>query len=439
MNDVAKLYAERLSKMIQVETISETNQTDKSKFYKFHDVLRDLFPNVFAECDMMDFDGSFVLRLKGKTDKAPIMLMNHHDVVEATGNWTYPPFGGEIHNGKLYGRGTLDTKGGLFSMLQAAEELIENKFIPEQDIYFVSACTEETDGSGADNISKYFLEKGIEFSFVLDEGGMIISEPIAGAKGEFAIIGVGEKGCADIKFTARSSGGHASTPGKNTPLVRLGKFMAEVEKGKLFRAELSPTVCETFNKIADGMTGPLKFILKHAKLFRPVLVKVIPMISSVAGAMLKTTIAFTMAGGADMANVLPHEAWVVGNMRFSHHQGSKESIEIIKKVAEKYDIETEILDPGFDSPMSDYDSDAFYLVEKAVNKVFDGVITTPYVMTGASDCRCMSRVSKNCLRFIPFIVSDEQLESVHGFDENVDIENLSKAVEFYKYIMEVSL
>ena len=61
-------------------------------------------------------------------------------------------------------------------------------------------------------------------------------------------------------------------------------------------------------------------------------------------------------------------------------------------------------------------------------------------MTGASDCRCMSRVSKNCLRFVPFTVSDEQLESVHGFDENVDIECLPKAVEFYKYIiMEASL
>ncbi len=439
MDNISVTYAERLSRMIQAETISETNQTDKSKFYKFHDLLRKLFPHVFSECEMTDFDGSFILHLKGKTDKAPIMLMNHHDVVEATGKWTYPAFSGEIHEGKLYGRGTLDTKGGLFSMLQAAEELLQNGFIPPQDIYFVSACTEETDGSGADNISKYFLEKGIEFSFVLDEGGMIVSEPIAGAKGEFAIIGVGEKGCADIKFIARSSGGHASTPSKNTPLVRLGKFMAEVERRNLFKAELSPTVCETFGKIADGMTGPLKFILKHAKLFKPILLKVMPMVSSTAGAMLKTTVAFTMSGGSDMSNVLPHEAWVVGNMRFSHHQGGKESIEIIKKVAEKYDIETEILDPGLDSPISDYNSSAFKLLEKAIGEVFKDVIATPYVMTGASDCRYMSRISKNCLRFVPFTVSDEQLESMHGFDENVDIECLPKAVEFYKYIMEASL
>ncbi|MBQ7956687.1 MAG: M20/M25/M40 family metallo-hydrolase [Clostridia bacterium] len=433
------VYSEKLSRLIQVETISENNQTDKTKFYVFHDALREMFPNLFSVCEFKDFDGSFYLRWKGKTDKSPVMLMNHHDVVEATGKWTYPPFAGEIHNGKIYGRGTLDTKGGLFSMLQAAEELIENNFTPEQDTYFVSACTEETDGSGADAISNYFLENNIKFSFVLDEGGMILSEPIGGAKGEFAIVGVGEKGCADIKFIARSSGGHASTPGKNTPLVRLGKFMAEVEKSKLFKSELSPTVIEVFRRLSESMSGPLKFVLGHAKIFKPLLIRVMPLVSSVAGAMLRTTIAFTMAGGSEMANVLPHEAWIVGNMRFSHHQGGKNSIEAIKKLAEKYDIETEVLDPGFDSAISDYHSDAFRLVEEAVDHVFENVKTSPYIMTGASDCRYMSRISENCLRFVPFFVSDEQLDSIHGFDENLNISCLPKAVEFYKYILEASV
>ena len=64
----------------------------------------------------------------------------------------------------------------------------------------------------------------------LDEGGMILQEPVPGVKKAFAMIGVGEKGCADLRFIARSKGGHASMPGKNTPLVRLGKFMAEAEK-----------------------------------------------------------------------------------------------------------------------------------------------------------------------------------------------------------------
>ena len=134
-------------------------------------------------------------------------------------------------------------------------------------------------------------------------------------------------------------------------------------------------------------------------------------------------------------NVLPHEAWVVGNMRFSHHQGEKDSIQAIKKLAKKYDIETVVLEPGFTSPLSDYHTDAFALVEKAISTVFPDVITSPYVMNGASDCRFMSRVSEHCLRFAPFQITDEQMDSIHGLDENIDLKSLVPAVEFFKYII----
>lgn len=428
-------YAQGLSRLIQAETVSVKNQTDKSKFYAFHQLLRDLFPGLFAACILEDFNGSFLLRWPGKAAAAPILLMNHHDVVEATGDWTYPPFSGTIADGKVWGRGTLDTKGGLWAMLQAAEELVSEGFVPAQDTYFLSACTEETDGSGADRISKVLQERGIRFAMVLDEGGMILEEPIGGAKGTFAMVGLGEKGCADLKFIARSAGGHASTPGKNTPLVRLGKFMAAVDKGGLFKADIPPAICQMFEKLASTMSQPLRFVLGHPRLFKPVLLKVIPMVSATAGAMLQTTLAFTQAKGSDGSNVLPQEAYVIGNMRYSHHQGGEKSMEAVRRLAQKFDIETEVLEPGFASPLSSSDSDAFRLVEKAVSAAYPGVITAPYLMTGASDSRFLSRVSDNCIRFAPFQISDEQLESIHGIDENVDLSTLAPAVDFYKYIL----
>ena len=264
---------------------------------------------------------------------------------------------------------------------------------------------------------------------------MILEEPMAGAKGTFAMVGLGEKGCADLKFIARSAGGHASTPGKNTPLVRLGKFMAAAEKADLFEGDISPVVCEMLKRISSTMNQPLKFILGHAKALKPILLKVIPSVSATAGAMLKTTLAFTMAQGSAGYNVLPQEAWVIGNMRFSHHQGGPSSFEEVRKLAEKYDIEMEILDPGFSSSLSDYNTHAFRLVEQAVTQVFPGVITTPYLMTGASDCRYMSRVSDNCLRFAPFRITQEQMGAIHGLNENVDLSALAPAVDFYKYII----
>lgn len=437
MSDLRKNeYAARLSRLIQAETISAHGDTDLSKFYKFHDLLKVEFPSIFAACELEDFSGSILLCWKGKDEKMlPILFMNHHDVVEASGEWTYPAFSGEIADGKVWGRGTLDTKGGLWGMLQAADELAREGFVPARDVYFMSTCCEETTGAGADTISKALLERGIKFAMVLDEGGMIVEEPIGGAKGKYAMIGVGEKGYADLKFTARSNGGHASTPGKNTPLVRLGKFMAAAEKKCVFKTRMSPTVSATLSSLSKSMSGPLKFILGHPKFFSPLLCKVMPSISGAAGAMLRTTLAFTMAKGSDGCNVLPQEAYLIGNMRYSHHQGGKGSIDAITALAKKYDIEVEVIHPGFDSPLSDHNSTAFKLVEKAVGASYTDVLTSPYVMNAASDSRFMSRVCDNCLRFAPFSISAKQLASVHGIDECVDVDTLVPAVDFYRYVI----
>ena len=428
-------YGQRLAQLIRCETVSHDHQTDKRKFYAFHDLLRQMFPNLFSACDYEDFDGSFLLRWKGTGDRLPVMLMNHHDVVEAPGNWTYPPFSGTIADGKLWGRGTLDTKGGLWAMLQAAEELISEGFVPDRDLYFLSACTEETDGSGADRISAELQRRGIRFDLVLDEGGMILDEPIGGAKGTFAMIGLGEKGCADLKFVARSTGGHASTPGKNTPLVRLGKFMAEAENANLFTSDMHPAIQEMFRRIATRMAQPLRFVLGHPRLFKGLLLRVIPMVSGTAGAMLKTTLAFTMAQGSQGTNVLPQEAWVVGNMRYSHHQGGEASMAAVRTLAEKYDIEMIVMESGFSSPMSDYHSDGFHRVERAIHAVYPHAVASPYLMTGASDCRYMSRVCDTCIRFAPLYITQAQMDSIHGIDENVDLSALAPAVDFYKHLI----
>ncbi|MBR5322185.1 MAG: M20/M25/M40 family metallo-hydrolase [Clostridia bacterium] len=428
-------YADTLAQLIRMDTTSYDNQTDKTAFYHFHKLLKEKFPNIFSVVEYEDFSGSFLLKWKGESSQAPILLMNHHDVVAATGNWRFPPFSAEIADGKIWGRGTLDDKGGLWAMLQAADELASEGFVPKRDIYFVSTCTEEQTGLGADIISAALKEKGLRFDMVLDEGGMIVFEPIAGAIGKYAMVGVGEKGCVNLKFTARSEGGHASTPENNTPLVRLGKFMAEVDNGKQFKSELSPTVCTTFNRISKGMKGPVKFLLENAKMFKHLLSAVIPKISAAAGAMLKTTIAFTMCSGSTESNVLPESAWVLADMRYSHHQGSKDSIRVVTEIAKKYDIETEIVGPVFDSPLSDTESYAFKTVENAIARIFPDVITAPYIMTGASDSRYFSRVCDNCIRFSPFTINNEQLDSVHAVNENLDLDCLAPAVDFYRLII----
>lgn len=432
----AMQYAEILSKLVKFETVSSRENKDITKFLEFHKVLRETFPNFFNTVECEEFDGSLLLKWKG-TDPSlkPIMLMNHHDVVEASGEWTHPAFSGEIADGKVWGRGTLDTKGGLAMMFQAAEELIKDGFTPKRDTYFVTTCTEEVGGEDGDAMSRALQARNMEFHMILDEGGMILYDPIGGADGTFAMIGVGEKGYLDLKFTAKSNGGHASAPGKNTPLVRLGKFMAEAEKAECFDVYLSDTVKEMLSRFSPTMKGIMKTACSNVNTFGPALKKIMPMISPSGAALLRTTLAFTMAKGSDGTNVIPQEAWVVGNMRFSHHQGKKSSVDAITALAKKYDIETIVTDDGIESGITDFNGEAFRFIEKAVNNVFPEYKPVPYIMNAATDSRYFGRICKNCIRFVPFKIDKQQLDSVHGIDENVDVATLAPAVDFYKYVI----
>ena len=430
------LYAESLARLIRAETVSGPGTSGDLKFHAFRELLKEMYPALFARAEYTEFTDGFVLRWEGRDPSVrPVLLMNHHDVVEPNGNWRYSPFSGQIADGRLWGRGVLDDKGGLWAMLQAAEELIREGISPRCSVWFSSASTEESTGRGADEISRWFEERGVRFRLCLDEGGFIVREPVKGAKGLFAMIGVGEKGCADLRFTARSRGGHASTPPKNTPLVRLGRFMAEADRQRIFDAQLNPAVCGMLKSIAPYLGGRQADVMARPEQFRHILVPALTRLSPSTAALLRTTVAFTMAGGSDGSNVLPAEAWVVANMRYSHHQGQKGSIEAIRTLAEKYDIETEVLDPGNPSRITDYTGEGFAMLRRAVEAVFPGVVSVPYLLTGASDARYFDRISDHTLRFLPFFADAEQISSIHGTDESLNLDTLVPAVKFYKHLM----
>lgn len=435
----AEKYGKRLARMIQQETISSRFEPGREKFFRFHETLEELFPNVHKNCEKHVFDGSLLFKWSGNGKHEPILFMSHQDVVEANGEWEHEPFSGDIdETGRVWGRGTVDTKGSLFCIFTAVEEMISEGFVPECDVYIASSCTEEWSGNGAPLIVEYLKSKGIHLGLLLDEGGMIIEEPVAGVKGIYGMVGVVEKGYGDVKFIAKGKGGHASAPGKNTPLVRLAKFMADVEKHSPFQAKFTPTVREMFRRLAPNMDFGMKFIFANLWLFEPLLLKVLPIISPTAGAMIRTTLAFTMAKGADGLNVLPQEAYVTGNMRFIHHQANEESIRLISKIAKKYDIEMEVIHQDLPCPIVDYKVDAFKLIEEVAAEVYPGVGISPYVMTGATDAKYYSEVSDNCLRFAPLYIDNQQYASVHGLNENIYQGVLPKGVDFYKMVIRKS-
>lgn len=428
-------YAQKLSRMVQIETISYADSSDPEKFRKFHALLEELFPRVFSACEKIDLDGNLLLKWKGKSDKNPILLMSHMDVVEASGHWSHAPFSGDIADGKVWGRGSGDTKCSVMAFYQAAEELLENGYVPECDIYLASSCTEEVGGNGAPKIVNWLKEHNIRLAMLSDEGGGIIEEPIGGIKGCFAMVGVFEKGIGNLRFVARSHGGHASAPKKNTPLARLSAFISSVEKKYPFRSKFSVEVEEMFRRLAPYAGFGMRLIFSNLWLFKPLLLKLMPLISPQAAAMLRTTIAFTMAKGSDGMNVIPQEASVIANLRFIPHQGAKESHAIISSRAAKYGLETQIISLGEPSDSVDIHAPAFRLTEEAIAACFPGAGCSPYVVTGGTDARFYRDVCSNCVRFSPVIFGPEQMKGMHGIDENIKTNCLPGAVDYYTYLI----
>ena len=429
------LCAEKLSRMIQYETVSHPDDLEIEKFRGFHKVLEELFPMVHQRLQKTEIDGNLLYCWKGRSSEKPILLMSHQDVVPAEGEWIHGPFSGDIADGKVWGRGAADIKSGILCFMQAVEELLESGYTPETDIYLASSCTEEWGGQGAPKLVEELKRRGVHLFMVCDEGGAIISEPIGGIKGNFAMVGLFEKGIGNVKFTARSGGGHASAPPLRSPIARLAAFVNDVEKHPPFKRKLSVEVTTMFSRLAPYATFPLKLVLGNLWLFGPVLKKVMPMISAQATAMLQTTIAFTMQSGSDAFNVLPQEASVCANMRFIPHQGKDESLAVIEAKAKKYGLEMEIVNAHDYSPPVDIQGEAFRQIEQVIAQTFPGMGCSPYIVTGGTDARFYEEVSDACIRFCPVVYGPEQMKGMHGLNENVEYACLPNAVDFYKNLI----
>lgn len=428
--------AEKLSEMVKCDTTSHANVAEVEKFLEFHKVLERLFPLVHERLEKTEIDGNLLFYWKGKSSEKPILIMSHQDVVLAEGEWIHEPFSGDIEDGKVWGRGACDTKSSVMAFFEAAEQLLAEGFTPPTDVYLASSCTEEWAGDGAPKIVNELKRRGVELFLLCDEGGAIINEPIGGISGNYAMVGVFEKGKADVKFTAHSTGGHASAPSKNTPIARTAAFVNQVEKHSPFKKKMMPEVAAMFSTLAPYADSfALRLIFGNLWLFKPLLKAVLPAISAQGGAMLKTTIAFTMQSGSDAYNVIPQEATLGANMRFIPHQGEKESLEIITKLAEKYGLDTEIVHSNDYTPPVDINGKAFKIIENVIAESFPGLVSSPYVMTGATDAQFYQPVCKNCIRFAPIIFGPEQMSGMHGLNECVEYNCLPGAVRFYKNLI----
>ena len=431
----AAAYAEKLSRMIRVDTVSVPDTNQREKFLAFHRLLEELFPLVHRHLEKTEIDGNLLFFWKGVSSEKPLVLMSHQDVVPAEGEWIHAPFSGDIADGKVWGRGASDTKCTVMAFFQAVEEMLQQGFVPENDVYLSSSCTEEWAGDGCPKLVAELERRGVHPWLVCDEGGGIITEPIKGIPGNYAMLGVFEKGKADVFLSATSDGGHASAPAAHSPIARLAAFVHEAENRPIFRRRMSREVSSMFETLSAYASFPLKLVFGNLWLFRPLLLKVLPLISPQAGAMIRTTMAFTMQSGSDACNVMPQKATLGVNMRFIPHQGMEESLAVTRRLAEKHRLTMEVRHASDYTRPVDIHGEAFRTVQRVVSETFPGCPSSPYVMTGATDSRFYQKICDSVVRFAPVIYGPEQMKGMHGINENIEISCLPGAVDFYRNLI----
>jgi carboxypeptidase PM20D1 len=428
-------YAEKLAEMVRFETVSYKGEIQREKFLEFHKLLEELFPLVHQHLEKTEIDGSLLYFWKGKSSERPVVLMGHQDVVPAEGSWEHAPFSGDIADGKIWGRGSADTKCSVMAFFQAAEELLKEGYVPDQDVYLSSSNTEEVGGDGCPKLVAELKRRGVTPYIVNDEGGSIVTEPMAGLKGNFAMIGVLEKGQGNLKIIARSNGGHSSYPPKNSPIVRLAAFLTDLSKHSPMKSVMNVQAQEMFANMAPYGPFWMRLLFGNLWLFRPLLVALMPSISSQAAALLRTTVAPTMQSGSDGCNVLPQEASLVLNLRYIPHQNMEESNAAVMAIAKKHGLEVEVMDAYPACEPVDSHSEAFRLVEKTIEEVFPKLPIIPYVMTGGTDARFYQEICSACIRFSPVVYGPLQMKGMHGLNECLDTYSLPGAVDYYKALI----
>ena len=429
-------YVGILSDMVNCKTVYTKEGTYQPEFDRFYRVLEEHFPLLSRKAERLTFgSGCFVYVIHGRDAKKSIMLMSHHDVVDGSDKWKTEPFHAQIQGDSLYGRGTIDTKTPLFAELMAAEELLaEGYAFPGIDLYIGSSNNEEVSGDGMVLAVEYFKKQGIFFDTVLDEGGAILSGQIPGVKGKSAMIAVHEKSrhlysCrAELKESGH--GGFGTPPA--SPVLRMSRFIAEVDKANVFRGRFYPETKAMFSVHAPYMSFPLRFLFGNIGVFSPVIKKIMSRMPA-AAPMLATGISFQSVCGVNKEDAQFRADTVEAKMllRCIREDDLYAGLEKIRAIAAKHDIAITEEQRDYCRP-TDFTKRPFRVLEETLHSSFPDVIVAPFLLTAGTDARRFSDVADSILRFAPIDLDKAQFASVHGEDEHIKLRNIGQCVCFYK-------
>ncbi|PPF42340.1 hypothetical protein C5B85_16355 [Pseudoclavibacter sp. AY1F1] len=439
--------AERLSRMVRVTTVSaDFDVSGPAPFQEFLALIDELYPLVQERLERESVTEFGVLyRWPGaprphspNSDEAagPVVLMAHFDVVPAFEGegWTHPPFDGVIADGSVWGRGTLDDKGALCVILEAAESLLAEGFTPRRDVYLWFGGDEETGSVAATAAAALFRERELTPWLVLDEGGAVVDAPLPFIDVRAAMIGVGEKGSVNIVLEASGNAGHASAPSGLTPTARIARAVTRVERSP-FPARVAPATREMFATFLPHSQGRGRMILETLTRAPLVSAQALARLGGDAAALVRTTLATTRLSGGTADNVLPASASATLNCRIAPGESVASTLRHVRRAIRDRQVRIRCTDPNEPTALAPTDNRQFRLLSDAARSAYPEAIASPYITLAATDAKHFQRFAPATYRFAPLAMDATQRASIHGVDERVSIASLEAGRRFHETLL----
>jgi acetylornithine deacetylase/succinyl-diaminopimelate desuccinylase-like protein len=365
---------------------------------------------------------NLVARLKGRGEAPPLLLQGHVDVVTTVNqDWTHKPFGGEIIDGYLWGRGALDMKGGVAMMVSAFLQAHARGGAPGDLVLAVLADEEAGGNQGAKWLVDHHavLFSGIRHG-IGESGGVV--QHLGGRR--FYPIMVSEKRGCQMLATLRGPGGHGSIPAHGGAMAKLGALLTKLDSARL-PVHITPPVKLLIEGMRDALDEPWKG--RMAALLDPsradAALSEMGALGRNLDAALHNTVNATIVAGGLKVNVIPSEVQLQLDGRLLPGFGPDDMLRELRAVVGR-DTELEVQLVGPAQP--EVDLSQLELFASVLREADPGCFPLPYLVTGGTDARHFARLGIRTYGFLPLNNPEDFNGSatVHAADERVPVNAL---------------
>ncbi|KAF5836264.1 hypothetical protein DUNSADRAFT_6216 [Dunaliella salina] len=394
----------------------------------------------------------------------PVLFISHFDVVPVTPgteqDWVHPPFSGAIADGHVWGRGALDVKFSVAALLEAASELLRKGYQPQRTIMMSFGNDEEIGGTGgAQLIAQHLAEKGVELELIIDEGGLIISDGLKGAVDQpLALVATAEKVYTSVELELASKGGHSSMPPiDKSDIASQAARMVQAVNTEPMPGEIRPPISGFLEAISHYLNPSLDYpfvrgLMRSADKWplNKIFAQFFLHSSSELAALVRTTVAVTRVSAGVADNVLPNIGQMIFNMRAHPETPRKDVLAYLEGRMKDANLQpgaklrvTNASHLGPVPGVSPADGPGFKLLKQAIQEHWrhqgQGIAVSPYLLTGGTDSKHFSQLTRAIYRFVPYSVNKTagDLRTIHSTNERVRAADFTLAVCTYARVMEL--